>query len=85
MYYTYVLYSMQFNEIYIGQTNNLKSRLIKHNAGMVRSTKRYIPWLLIHSEEFITRVEAMKREQELKSHKGRDYIRELVRVKLPTF
>ena len=83
MHYTYVIYSEIFNEIYIGQTNNIRSRLMKHNSGMVRSTKRYMPWLLVYHEEFKTRVEAMKREKELKSHKGRDFIRELVRTKLP--
>ena len=81
MYYTYVLYSEKYNEIYVGQTNNVKSRLTKHNAGLVRSTKRYIPWSLIHIEEFITRAEAMKREKSLKSHQGRKFIRKLVRVR----
>jgi putative endonuclease len=76
MYYTYILYSAKFDRIYIGQTENLASRLERHNQGKVRSTKAYIPWKMINYEQFKSRSEAMKREKELKSHNGRDWIRE---------
>ena len=76
MFYTYVLYSPNYNKIYIGQTNSIKLRLHEHNRGLSKSTKRYLPWELIYYEEFETRAESMQREKELKSHKGRDFIRE---------
>jgi len=75
MYYVYVLYSPKFDRIYIGQTDNIGNRLDRHNSGKVKSTKAYIPWELVHYEKFATRSEAMKREKELKSHIGWDYIR----------
>ena len=75
MFYTYVLYSVKFDKLYVGQTNFLQMRLEEHNRGLSNFTKRYKPWQLIHYEEFKTRSEAMKREKELKSHKGRDFIR----------
>ncbi|MFC1619843.1 GIY-YIG nuclease family protein [Candidatus Neomarinimicrobiota bacterium] len=75
MFFTYVLLSPSHNRIYVGQTDNLDARLSRHNAGLVRSTKVYKPWELLHVEEFPTRAEAMKRERELKSHQGRDWIR----------
>ncbi len=78
MYYTYVLYSPNFDQIYIGHTDNLNQRQERHNAGLVKSTKRYIPWKLIYYETFETRSEAMKREKELKSHQGREFIRTVV-------
>lgn len=82
MFYTYVLYSEKFDEIYVGQTNNISLRMEKHNKGMVPSTKRYMPWEIIYYEEFDTRAESMKREKEMKTHKGRDFIRkQLVRVR----
>jgi len=71
----YVLYSSKYDQIYIGQTDDLKDRLERHNTGKSRYTKRYIPWELIYFEEYETRSEAMKREKELKTHRGRDYIR----------
>jgi putative endonuclease len=73
-----------FDKIYVGQTNNLNDRIIQHNEAKVTSTKHYIPWELVYFEKFKTRSEAMKREKELKSHKGRETIREkykLVRVR----
>jgi putative endonuclease len=86
MFYVYVLYSLKFDRIYIGQTNNTSIRLERHNSGKVKSTKAYIPWELVHYEKFATRSEAMKREKELKTHKGRDYIRKYLlngRVRQP--
>ncbi len=80
MYYVYVLYSAEYDKIYIGQTNDIGIRIERHNSGKVKSTKAYIPWELVHYEKFATRSEAMKREKELKSHKGRDYIRKYLLI-----
>ncbi|NOU19097.1 MAG: GIY-YIG nuclease family protein [Bacteroidales bacterium] len=80
MYYVYVLYSEVNDKIYIGFTNNPQGRLEAHNHPKNKGwTKRYQPWRIIHSEPFSTKDEAMKREQELKSHQGRDFIRKLIR------
>jgi len=78
MFFTYVLYSRKFDKIYIGQTNNLRLRLEEHNSGMSKSTKRDTPWEIIYFEKYETRSEAMKREKQLKSHTGRDFIRKEV-------
>ena len=75
MYFTYVLYSPAFDRIYVGQTNDIKTRVAKHNQGLVRSTKSFVPWNLIYFEKFPTRSEAMQREKQLKSHQGRLWIR----------
>jgi len=75
MYIVYVLYSPLYNQVYTGQTQNIMTRLIRHNAGKVISTKRYRPWNLMYTEEFVTRAEAMKREKFLKSGAGREYLR----------
>jgi len=77
MYLVYVLYSQKFNKIYIGQTIDLIKRLEEHNTGSLSPssyTKRYKPWEVIHTEEFETRGEALKREKQLKSHQGRNWI-----------
>ncbi|HEX38292.1 MAG TPA: GIY-YIG nuclease family protein, partial [Candidatus Cloacimonetes bacterium] len=46
-YYTYVLYSKQFDKIYIGYTSNLNQRLYFHNQGITGWTAKYIPWELV--------------------------------------
>jgi putative endonuclease len=78
MYHTYILYSAKSDRIYIGQTENMNSRLHMHNHGLVKSTQHYIPWTLIHKETFSNRSAARKREKQLKSRKGRDYIRNIM-------
>jgi putative endonuclease len=77
-FYTYVLYSENFNKIYIGQSSDLEKRFWEHNNGFSKYTKRYIPWKIIYKETFESRSEAMKREKELKSQKGREYIWQLL-------
>ena len=76
MFTVYVLYSPLFNKIYIGYTSDLEARLISHNQLAVKGwTVKFRPWKLIHTEHFGTKVKAMKREKELKSAKGRLFIR----------
>ena len=76
MYIVYVLHSEKFNKIYIGYTSNLEERLLSHNKlGKKGWTVKYRPWELVHKEEFSSKAEAMKREKELKSSRGRNFIR----------
>ncbi len=75
MFWVYVLYSAEIDRLYIGQTQDLKKRLREHREGASFYTKRASDWRLIHSEEFQTRSEAMRREKQLKTYKGREYLR----------
>ena len=77
-YFVYVLINPQ-GDIYIGYTNDLARRLQQHNDPKFRGTlhtKRHSgPWRMIHSEEYATRAEAMGREKQLKTSRGRAWIR----------
>ena len=73
-YYVYVLRSLTHKNRYIGSTDNVVSRLKEHNQGRCKYTKGRMPWKLVHTEEFKTRAEAMKREKFLKSGQGRKYL-----------
>ncbi len=76
MFTTYVLFSEKFNEIYIGFTSNLNARFESHNSQKNTGyTKRFQPWELLYFEEFDIKKDAMNREKELKSAKGREFIR----------
>ena len=76
--FVYVLLNPE-GKTYVGQTSNLSRRLFQHNNADCRltlHTKRHRgPWRLIHHEEFGTRAAAMRREKELKTGKGREWIR----------
>ncbi|MCP4582493.1 MAG: GIY-YIG nuclease family protein [candidate division Zixibacteria bacterium] len=77
MYYVYVLYSKKDGKLYIGQTEDIDRRVNAHNAGKVKSTKHRRPLILVHSEKYSTRTEAIERERELKSISARDFKRKL--------
>ena len=80
MFTVYVLYSEKSNKLYIGYTSDLKQRLLSHNKLAKKGwTVKYRPWKLIYSERFSDKSSAMKRERELKSHKGRDFLRTLIK------
>lgn len=51
---------------YVGWTNDIVRRLAKHNTGKGARTTRGREWVLLHSEWFPTRREAMSREWFLK-------------------
>ena len=51
---------------YVGYTNNIKSRLAKHNSNKgAKSTKGY-KWVLIYSKKFKSKNDAMSFEYKLK-------------------
>ncbi len=79
MFVTYVLYSKQFDKIYVGYTSDLIDRFHSHNFHATKGyTVSYRPWVVLLVEFFETKLEAMRREKELKSSRGRAYIREQI-------
>jgi putative endonuclease len=75
MYYTYILKSSINNFIYVGSTEDIENRLIRHNSGKVKSTKAYKPWKLMESRNFSTRSDAMKEELFLKTGQQKELLR----------
>ena len=79
-YYVYVLISKKYNNrLYIELTINLNQRIKEHNIGKTKSTKYYRPWELVYSEKFNTRIEARKRELQLKAGSGREFLKEVIK------
>ena len=66
-FFVYILYSKKFDQYYVGQTNNMESRLQLHNSGFNKSTAPYVPWRLICKIEKEFRTEAMTLEKKLKN------------------
>ena len=77
MFKVYILISKKNNKYYIGYTENLEQRLLSHNSGAVRSTRRDVPWEVFHTEDFATKVEAIRRERQPKNWKSRKAIERL--------
>lgn len=65
MYYVYVLRNTS-GQLYIGFTSDLNRRVSQHQQGEGGWTRSRGPWELVHYEIFEDRVEALKREKNLK-------------------
>ena len=70
-YYVYILKSKIKDFIYIGFSKDLKTRVKIHNKGENTSTKPYTPLELIHYEAYKNIKDAKRREDYLKSNKGK--------------
>jgi putative endonuclease len=70
MYFVYILQSLNSNRYYIGHTNHIDRRIQEHNTGNTKSTKAFAPWKLVYTEKFKSRLEAVRREREIKSYKS---------------
>jgi len=55
------LRSQKTGRRYVGSCKNLIERIRRHNAGESKSTKHGVPWVLIHTESFATRVRCPQR------------------------
>ncbi|MEK7147161.1 MAG: GIY-YIG nuclease family protein [Patescibacteria group bacterium] len=79
MFYFYILKSQLNNSYYFGSCADTDIRLKQHNAGLVKSTKRYIPWELAHIEQFNDFKNVRNRESQVKSWKKRSAIENLIK------
>jgi putative endonuclease len=78
VFYVYILQSLKDNNLYIGMTSDLEGRIKRRNAGYEKATKNRAPFKLIHSEGFLTRIEARKNEKRFKSGFGREIVKKLL-------
>ena len=77
MHYVYVLHSPSFNKIYIGETHDYAARLQAHNhPSSTGWTKSFQPWIMIHVELLQSKSAALIREKQLKSYRGREWIKD---------
>ncbi len=79
MWKVYIIYSEKIDRYYTGITEDLPWRLERHNQGWGRFSKRGIPWIVVHTEEFENKSAALTREREIKNRKSRAYIESLVK------
>ena len=66
-YFVYILYSEDFDKFYIGQTESIEARILRHNSGTEKATHPYRPWKIIWHTEKSSRAEAMLLERKLKN------------------
>ncbi|MDD4178477.1 MAG: GIY-YIG nuclease family protein [Candidatus Margulisbacteria bacterium] len=77
MYIVYVLSSLAAKKSYVGMTDDIDRRLNEHNAGKSSYTSRHMPWKLVYKEEYVSIMDARKREEYLKSTSGRRILKKI--------
>ena len=81
-HWVYALYSERYDKIYVGESSDVEDRFISHNEKATKGwTIHYRPWRVLYTEACAGRSEARKREKELKSGAGREFLRSLLRKK----
>ena len=79
-HYLYIIQPAWDDSYYVGTTQDVDKRLVRHNQGRSKYTKAKCPWQLVYFEEHPDRSSAMKREYENKRKKKRSYIEKLIRM-----
>lgn len=79
MFTAYILQNEKDGKYYIGSTDDITQRLLKHSKGYSQYTKNRGPFEVIYKEIYNTRSEAKKREYYLKSLKSRSIIEKIIR------
>jgi putative endonuclease len=75
-YYVYVIENDQDRSWYIGFTTNFKNRILEHNAGKSPYTSRKAgKWKIIYAECYLSKKDALGREEFLKSGSGRRFLK----------
>lgn len=84
MFVVYCIYNKKHNKIYIGQTKNIEERLILHNNKTLGGyTSRFNgKWTLMYCEKILSRSEALNREKQLKSYRGREFLKNKINIPL---
>ena len=79
-FFVYSIYNQKADKFYIGQTKDLNNRIEFHNNKLFKGYTAKFPghWDLIYSEEVCSRDAALKREKQLKSYRGREFIKNII-------
>ncbi|SDI09342.1 GIY-YIG nuclease family protein [Chryseobacterium jejuense] len=79
MCYCYILYSESLDKYYIGHScESLQERLRKHLSNHKGFTSKAKDWIIIYFENFNSKIEAYKREREIKAWKSKSKIQKLI-------
>jgi putative endonuclease len=78
----YVLLSLKDGLFYIGMSSNLPARLRDHEAGGSTSTSPRRPFVLVLTEHYLAKSDALRREIYFKTTRGKRVLRLMLRESL---
>ena len=78
MFYVYILHSEILNSFYVGTSANVEERLKRHLSNHKGYTAKAKDWIVVYTETFETKTEALNREKKIKSWKSKSMIEKLI-------
>jgi len=79
MWHVYIIRNSKNNRFYIGMTKDVQRRIAEHNRSRRRSITHFGKYILVYNEIYATLKEAHSREQQIKSYKGGNAFKKLLR------
>ena len=71
MFTVYILFSQNRNRYYIGFTgDDVFIRLKKHNTEHSGFTGKTLDWIIVYTEKYAEKLQALQREKEIKKNKA---------------
>ncbi|HOP03519.1 MAG TPA: GIY-YIG nuclease family protein [Tenuifilaceae bacterium] len=81
-FFIYALVSQFDGRIYVGMSQDIDRRLTEHNAGKVKSTKGFVPWVLFFKELAGNAEQARTREKYYKAASGKKKLKAILQAKV---
>ncbi len=82
MFTVYAIKSKSKDWIYVGLTSNFEKRFKQHNLGQVKSSKAYLPFVVIYTETLDNRADARIREKYYKHGQGKDKLKKMMHAQV---
>jgi putative endonuclease len=79
MYTVYIIYSDKLDKYYIGFSSNVGERLLKHNRKSKGFSNAGRPWVLVYTQTYSNKQDAMQREKQLKGWKNRERLEAIIK------
>jgi putative endonuclease len=73
-FYVYVLRSSKTGNRFVGSCENLEEGLRWHNTGHSTATRHGVPWIMVWSEVFSSKTDAISKERYYKTGPGRNVL-----------
>lgn len=76
--YVYILKSIINSSYYLGSSEDVYERFHQHNKGLVKSTRKYLPWKLVFFKKYPEITQARKIEYKLKKMKSKIILEKII-------
>jgi len=81
-FFIYAIVSQVDGRIYVGMSQDVDRRLAEHNAGKVKSTKGFIPWIIFFKELAGSTEQAREREKYYKAGSGKKKLKAILQAEV---